>query len=527
MIVMEPHQLLSKTSGWSDEQRREFLDDLRLKAARVRYPTPAAMAADLLPGYNVTPAVELISEVVKEAVLTPNGRYIVTTPPRTGKSELVSVIGPVWANVHRPGIEVMLASYSDTLATEHSRKSRRLIVEHGDKLGVRLNAEKTAVGHWTTNHGTGRGGMLAGGILSGMTGFGAGLLIVDDIFKNHQEADSATLRARILNEFRETLMTRLYPGASVIIVMTRWHPEDLAGVLLTGDEWTYINIPALSEPGIPDALGRPPGVYLESALGFTPADFAARRKQIGERAWYALYQGAPTPPEGGLFARSWFNAHRLEVQPVRTVMRIVAVDPAETGERDEAGVVAAALLPDGTMALTHDRSGQMTSDEWAHAAVKLAMETGASEIAVETYTAGTTYVAVVKRAIAAYRDALRKDYDGSDPETSAAIRRTYDLTVYPWRGKGDAVARSALFRQAVEVGTCRVVADEMAEMENQAVLWQVGQHQPDRVAASVIAHDRLPSLAGRKTTLGSPLRSANRPAGANPSRAAWLSRKVG
>lgn len=524
---MDEQTLIREARGWNDEQRRAFLDELRLKAARVRYPTPATMAAHLLPGYNVTPAVELISDVVREAVLTPNGRYIVTTPPRTGKSELVSVIGPAWANVHRPGIEVMLASYSDTLATEHSRKSRRLIVEHGDKLGVRLNIEKTAVGHWTTNHGTGRGGMLAGGILSGMTGFGAGLLIVDDIFKNHQEADSATLRARILNEFRETLMTRLYPGASVIIVMTRWHPEDLAGILLLGDEWTYINIPALSEVGIPDALGREPGVYLESALGFTPKDFADRRKQIGERAWYALYQGAPTPPEGGLFSRAWFNDHRLAVQPERTTLRIVAVDPAETGERDEAGVVAAALLPDGTTALTHDRSSQMTSDEWAHAAVKLAMETGASEIVVETYTAGTTYVAVVKRAIAAYRQNLRKDYDGNDPEVAAAVRRTYDLTVSPWRGKGDAVARSALFRQATEVGTCRMVGDEMAEMESQAVLWQVGQHQPDRVAASVIAHDRLMALGGRKTTLGSPLKSANRPTGANPGRAAWLSRKVG
>lgn len=526
-MTISEHTLLRETRDWTDAQRHQFLDELRLKAARVKYPTPASMAADLLPGYNVTPAVELISEVVREAVLTPNGRYIVTTPPRTGKSELVSVIGPAWANVHRPGIEVMLASYSDTLATEHSRKSRRLIVEHGDKLGVRLNIEKTAVGHWTTNHGTGRGGMLAGGILSGMTGFGAGLLIVDDIFKNHQEADSATLRARILNEFRETLMTRLYPGASVIIVMTRWHPEDLAGVLLTGDEWTYINIPAQAERGIPDALEREHGVYLDSALGFTPADFEARRKQVGERAWYALYQGAPAPPDGGLFARQWFSAHRLRVQPERSVLRIVAVDPAETGDRDEAGVVAAALLPDGTVALTHDRSEQMTSDQWAHAAVKLAMETGASEIAVETYTAGTTYVNVVKRAIKSYRDALREDYDGNDPETSAAIRRSYELTVFPWRGKGDAVARSASLRQAIEVGTCRVVADELAEMESQAVLWQVGQHQPDRVAASLIAHDRLLALAGRKTTLGSPLRSANRPAGANPSRAAWLARKVG
>lgn len=526
-MTISEHTLLRETRDWTDAQRHQFLDELRLKAARVKYPTPASMAEALLPGYRVTPAIEKISEVVREAIHTPDGRFLVTTPPRTGKSEVISVVGPAWANVHRPGIEVMLASYSDTLATEHSRKSRRLIVDHGDELGVRLSGDKTAVGHWTTSYGTGRGGLLAGGILSGMTGFGAGLLIVDDVVKNAQEADSETYRRRILSEFRETLMTRLYPGASVIIVMTRWHPEDLAGTLLAEGGWTYINIPAQAERGIPDALEREHGVYLDSALGFTAADFEARRKQVGERAWYALYQGAPAPPDGGLFAREWFSAHRLRVQPERSVLRIVAVDPAETGKGDEAGIVAAALLPDGTVALTHDRSGHMTSDEWAHAAVKLAMEVQATEIAVECYTAGVTYVNVVKRAIVAYREALRAEYDGNDPETSAAIRRSYDLAVHPWHEKGDAVARSAVFRQAVEVGTCRVVGDELSEMESQAVLWQIGQHQPDRVAASLIGHDRLIKLAGRKTTFGSPLKSANRPTGANPSRAAWLSRKIG
>lgn len=355
-------------------------------------------------------------------------------------------------------------------------------------------------------------------------------MIIDDPYKNMQEADSVAHRRKVSEWFKSVALTRLSPDASIILIQTRWHPEDLSGEILAAEAelppeqrtWRHINIPAVSAPGIPDELERPPGVAMISARGHTAADFEKIRRQVGERVWYALYEGSPTPSEGGLFTRAWFDDHRIETQPERSTMRIVAVDPAETGEGDEAGIIAAALLPDGTVALTHDRSEQMTSEQWGQAAVKLAMETHASEIAIETYTAGTTYVNVVKRAIKAYRDALRKDYDGQDVETAKALRRTEDLKVHAWRGKGDAVARSALLRQAVEVGTCAVVADELATLEEQAVTWQTGQHQPDRVAAAIIAHDRLIARGGRTSSLGNPTRTM--PTGPAPS---WMTRRLG
>lgn len=355
-------------------------------------------------------------------------------------------------------------------------------------------------------------------------------LIVDDPYKNMQEADSVAHRRKVSEWFKSVALTRLSPDASVIVIQTRWHEQDLSGEILAAEQelppeqrtWRHINIPAVSEAGIPDELGRPPGVAMTSARGRTAEQFATRRRQVGERVWYALYQGTPTPAEGGLFTRAWFDTHQLDEQPDRSTMRIVAVDPAETGEGDEAGIIAAALLPDGTVALTHDRSEQMTSEQWGQAAVKLAMETQASEIAVETYTAGTTYVNVVKRAIKAYRDKLQAGFDGNDREIASAIRRTHDLKVHPWRGKGDAVARSALLRQAVEVGTCRTVTDEMTTLVEQAVTWQQGQHQPDRVAAAIIAHDRLIARGGRTSSLGNPARPT--PTAPAP---AWLTRKLG
>ena len=137
--------------------------------------------------------------------------------------------------------------------------------------------------------------MLAGGILSSTTGFGASVLVVDDPVKGAQEADSAAHRRRVITEYRSTLATRVHPGGSVLLVMTRWHPGDLAGELLDSerDLWRHINIPAVAEAGVPDALGREPGVAMTSALGFTADHFAAARRTSGERAWYALYAGVP------------------------------------------------------------------------------------------------------------------------------------------------------------------------------------------------------------------------------------------
>jgi hypothetical protein len=293
-------------------------------------------------------------------------------------------------------------------------------------------------------------------------------------------------------------------------------------------------------------LKRPPNTALESARGRTAEDFAAIERSVGKRVWNALYQGAPTPPEGGLFAQAWFDAHRLPEMPARTRVRIVAVDPSETGEGDEAGVIAAALLyppstltrtvtalmspdliEDGTVwpqvALTHDRSAQMTSQQWATAAVDLALETDATHIFIETYTAGTTYVNVVKSEIKKRCDAMilaAPHTHRSDP-VYAALRQLWNR-VHGWRGTGDAVARSGLLRQAVEVGTCVVLGHEMAELESQAINWTVGRHQPDRVAAAVIAHDRLIAMLGHQVQIGSPTRTPG-----ESGRNGWLARKVG
>ncbi|SIL58264.1 gp2 protein [Mycobacteroides abscessus subsp. abscessus] len=474
--------------------------------SRRRPRTPAELAVMLDPKFVVTPTIRLLSDIAVKAVEQPDQRDIVTTPPRTGKSRLLAIWTTVWVLANNPDLQVVLVSYSDELAQAHSREARALINEHSVALGIRLSPDKTAVGRWRVDGHA--GGLLATGINSGVTGFGADVLVLDDVVKDAAEADSAAHRKRVVNEYRSTLATRVHPGGSVLLVMTRWHPEDLAGELLKSepDVWAHTNIPAVAETGVPDALGRRPGAAMTSALGFTAEHYAAARRTSGERAWYALYQGSPTTPAGGLIKASWLDTWRLPVAPAGVIKTVVGVDPADSGQGDETGIVAASLSGDGTTALIADVSGRMTSDEWATRAVRLALDTGASEISVEAFAAGTTYVRVVREALA-----------------RAKPDRHISVTAWPpkgsGRGKGDAMARAAALLQALEVGTCRL-AGHHPEWEQQAVGWQAGQHQPDRVAALVIAHDVLIHAAGGGLTFGVPL--------GNPtSLASYVSRKIG
>lgn len=453
--------------------------------------TPLDLARMCFPNYVVTPSLALISDVLVDAVQNPDRRYIVSTPPRSGKSVLVSQVLPVWALARDPNAEIILKSYADDLAEEHSREARRLIAEHGDTLGISLSTGKASVGRWRLEGR--RGGMLAGGILTGTTGFGANLLIVDDPIKSAVEADSAAYRRRLINEFRSSLLTRLHPGASAIVVLTRWNEHDLAGELLAAGGWTQVNIPAIAESGVPDALARAPGVAMTSALGRSAIEYAEIRKAVGERAWWALYEGVPASPEGGLIKRDWLDTWRLPAAPPHSVKTVVGVDPSDSGSGDACGVVAASIASDGTVAVIADVSAPMTSDQWARAAVELAMDVGASEIGVEGFAARETYVRVVKDALSRY-----------------AVTRPIKVTSWPpkgsGRGGGDAIARSSALLQALEVGTCRI-AGHLPELEDAAVTWQQGQHQPDALAALVVAHDLLVHAIGQRATFTNPARA--------------------
>jgi hypothetical protein len=263
------------------------------------------------------------------------------------------------------------------------------------------------------------------------------------------------------------------------------------GELLAEGGWEYINIPAVSEAGIPDALHREPGVAMISALGRTAEGFAEIKRAVGQRAWTALYLGAPSSPEGGLVKREWLDTWRLPAAPPSPTSIVVGVDPSDSGSGDSCGLVAASRSRDGVIAVIADESRPMTSDQWASAAVQLALSTGASEIAIEGFAARETYLRVVREAL-------------------ARVDSPHPIKVTSWppkgsgRGGGDSMARSAALLQGLEVGTVRL-AGHFPRLEERAIGWQAGAHQPDALAALVVAHDVLVHSAAGQWSIAAPV----------------------
>ena len=136
-------------------------------------------------------------------------------------------------------------------------------------------------------------------------------LIIDDPLKDRTEADSETIRQTCWDWWTDALSTRLGPGAPVILIMTRWHEDDLAGRLLAAEDghlWRVVNIPAQAESD-DDPLGRKPGEWLQSARGNRRWD--AIKTRVGSRTWNALYQGRPSPAEGGMVKRDWWQRYQV------------------------------------------------------------------------------------------------------------------------------------------------------------------------------------------------------------------------
>lgn len=546
--------IFEQTRDWPAEQRTAMLTSLRAAEVRAtvktKYAHPGHLAAACDPTYTLTPALDMVGMAIEAVLNSPHKiNLLITMPPQEGKSTTGSVWTPLRALQLNPNRRIILATYADALAEMHSRTARGWIESHGtgvvdgltnlvvpDRIGLKLAAGNAKVSHWSVEGGN--GGLLAAGIGARMTGMPADLMIIDDPFKNAVEADSATHRSKVDTWFSTVALTRLAPDASVILIQTRWHPEDLAGKILAGEKlldksersWRHINIPAIAEDGIKDALRRKPGTPMVSARDTPEAkrNFPMTRKQVGERTWYALYQGSPTNPAGGIFQRAWFEP-RLPQPPDYPIATLVGVDPADSGEGDEAGILAGSLYTEaGTakIALTHDRSGHYTSDQWATIAVTLALEVGARAIAVEGYTTAKTYLRVVRQAYTAFHnEAVAKRARGEllTPVEQRAIPDMPPFLIKPWRGpsKADAVARSGATSQSFEVGRAKTVEFAMRVFEEQACDWNAGQHQPDRVAAAVIVHDELMELAGGQMTVATPV---NRTPAPPP---AWMRRKIG
>lgn len=275
-----------------------------------RWPSPADMATGLDPRFRRTPAIDVINDAITQALTTPDARLIISMPPQEGKSTLATKWAPVWLLKERPDTRIIIASYAANVARRMGRLIRGEIGTHHTDLGITI-ADDVAAQHefQIADH---VGGVYAVGIGGGLTSRPADVLIIDDPLKDRAEADSEIFRERAWDWWTDVASARLAPGAPVILILTRWHHDDLAGRLKTAEDahlWQVLNIPAQAdhspERGETDVLGRQPGDYMISARGRTTAQWERRKTQAGPRTWAALYQGHPSPLAGDLFPEQW------------------------------------------------------------------------------------------------------------------------------------------------------------------------------------------------------------------------------
>lgn len=232
-------------------------------------------------------------------------RLMIFMPPRHTKTETVTVRYSAFRLERDPKLNIILGCYNQKLANRFSRKTRRIAQNR-----IALSSDRKAVEEWETSIG---GGYRAVGVGGGITGFGGDLIMIDDPIKNRAEANSETYRDACWEWFNDDLYTRLEPGGAIVLTMTRWHDDDLAGRLIRemeegGEHWDVITLPALAEEN--DPMGRKEGEPLCPARYDLEA-LEARKKKLGAFSFSALYQQRPVPIEGALFKRDWFPADRF------------------------------------------------------------------------------------------------------------------------------------------------------------------------------------------------------------------------
>lgn len=297
------------------------------------------------PGWIPTRFSDFLATQVQTFVTTATGNafdiLIIETPPQHGKSMTITEAFPAWYLGTHPNDRVIVASYNEETANRFARRNKDKINAHGANLFQHsIGDVNQAATFELDNH---RGAMISRGILSGITGNPANLIIIDDPIKNRVEADSETIRARVWEEWQNSIKSRLAAGAKVIVIMTPWHEDDLAARILQKEHnVTLLRLPVEAE--LDDPLGRSPGEPLCPELG-KDANWLHDFKESyikdpdgGARAWAALYQCSPRVEEGNLVRRSWWKYY--DPREIKTFgAEIISVD-ATFKDKDDNDFVA-------------------------------------------------------------------------------------------------------------------------------------------------------------------------------------------
>jgi predicted phage terminase large subunit-like protein len=259
----------------------------------------------------------IIAEKLERVARGELKRLIINLPPRHSKSEFASFLMPAWFLGRNPKLKIIQATHNTELAVRFGRKVRDLIDDPQYKEifpDTNLKEDNKGAGKWGTDKG---GEYFAAGVGAAVTGRGADLFIIDD---PHSEQDALSESAfdNAYEWYTSGPRQRLQPGASIILVMTRWGKKDLTGRLLAqqsadpmSDQWEVVEFPALLPSGNPLW----PEFWDKDSLLSIKASLPVQK-------WSAQWQQQPTSTGSAIIRREWWKIWEKEkIPPLKYIIQ--------------------------------------------------------------------------------------------------------------------------------------------------------------------------------------------------------------
>jgi predicted phage terminase large subunit-like protein len=313
-----------------------------------------------------------VDKLLKNELLNDKGvpyeGIVLSQPAQTGKSRCITETLPSYFLGGNPFGHVILVSYGDDLANRFGRRNIEKINEYGKALfGIEISPDKKAADEFELLKT--KGGMLSRGIGAAITGSPSDLTIVDDPYKNRQDADSPTYKQFVINEWLNTIRTRASSKCKYIVVHTRWNEDDLIGYLLDNepDKWFEIRFPLEAEE-YEEITGRKPGDALLVEAGKGNAWLAEFKKSFindptggGERAWNALMQQRPSSLEGNMIKRDYWKRYTLTLEMQKQGFFPVKIQSWDCALKDTSDPVAGQVWgkKDANYYMTDHKGGRM------------------------------------------------------------------------------------------------------------------------------------------------------------------------
>lgn len=276
---------------------------------------------------------EKLQEVYERVLRGESPRLMIFVPPRHGKSETSTKKFPAWVLGKSPEFPIIVSTYSQDLSTKFGQDTRDIMASNNYQaiFNTRLRADAKAKASWMTEE---KGGYEAVGVGGSITGKGFKIGIIDDPVKNEEEAQSPIVQESRLGWYRTTFYTRQEGNAAIIIILTRWDDNDLAGKLLAEqkeaekngetdyDQWEVIKLPAFAEVD---------EEYREAGDPLWPAKFNAQhlnktKRALGSYKFSALYQQNPIDEENKEFKQEWFKHRTLDEVKALSTRNYLTID---------------------------------------------------------------------------------------------------------------------------------------------------------------------------------------------------------